>query len=439
MFEAFCAEILSRPFLEIQGRVTEVRSDSVRVMIANVSIGSMCEIVSGNRRIPIEIVGLSEAGHIGMPLDSLSGIRLGDKVILGKARASVMVGPELLGKVIDSTGTVYGTDSQAFTGGEEVPLYGGDLDPMSRDLITEPIDLGVRSINACLSCGRGQRQGIFAGSGVGKSVLLGMIARHTEADVVVIGLIGERGREVREFLERDLGEEGRKKSVVVVETSDRSAVRRVRGAFTATAVAEYYRSRGKNVLLLMDSLTRFAMAQREIGMSAGEPPTTKGYTPSVFNLLAKVVERAGNWGQKGSITGLYTVLVEGDDLEDPIADSVRSLLDGHIVLSRKLANQGHYPAVDVLSSISRTMNEVVSKEHSESARDLKEVLARYRSNEDAIQYGMYPRGSDARIDRAIELEPKIIEFLRQSKDERVDMASSESGLVSLMQQGTIES
>jgi flagellum-specific ATP synthase len=315
---------------------------------------------------------------------------------------------------------------------ERVLLHGGYLNPMDRQLIERPIDLGIRCINACLTCGLGQRQGIFAGSGVGKSVLLGMMARYTSADVVVIGLIGERGREVREFLERELGQEGRRRSVVVVETADKSAVRRARGASVAVAVSEYFRSRGAKVLLMMDSLTRFAMAQREIGLAAGEPPTTKGYPPSVFSSLSRLVERAGNWGDKGSITGIYTVLVEGDDLEDPIADSARAILDGHIVLARKLANRGQYPAVDILTSVSRVMDQIVSREHIRAARSLKESLARYLENEDAVQYGMYSRGSDPAIDESIAMAPRIYEFLRQDRDERASFGECRARLEELM-------
>jgi flagellum-specific ATP synthase len=342
------------------------------------------------------------------------------------------VGEALLGQVIDSLGASY-EDGFRKPLPDKVSLYGVSSNPMKRALIREPLDLGVRSVNACLTCGKGQRQGIFAGSGVGKSVLLGMMARYTKADVVVIGLIGERGREVKEFIEDELGAEGRKKSVIIVETADKSPVRRARGAYAAAAVSEYFRDRGANVLLLMDSLTRFAMAQREIGMAAGEPPTTKGYTPSVFTSLSRLVERAGNWGTGGSITGLYTVLVEGDDMEDPVADNARAILDGHIVLSRKLANRGHYPAIDVLASVSRVMDHVTDKEHRQKARLLKQSLARYQENEDAIQYGMYQRGSDLDLDACIQKEPLINRFLNQDRDERASLADSSLGLSQLFE------
>ncbi len=428
--ESFQRRVENERFFRIFGRVKSLRADAVRIQIPNVRVGSLCSIQSANGPIAVEVVSLDPQGHVAMPLDHLGAVQLGDLVYLDEGNASVPVGNALLGDVIDSLGVSYeGKFSKAT---DRAPLYGGTLNPMDREVIHEPLDLGVRAVNACLTCGKGQRQGIFAGSGVGKSVLLGMMARYTSADVVVIALLGERGREVREFLERDLGPEGRKKSVVIVETADKSAVRRVRGAFTATAVAESFRAQGKNVLLMMDSLTRFAMAQREIGMAAGEPPTSKGYTPSVFGLMARLVERAGNWGKKGSITGLYTVLVEGDDLEDPVADSARSLLDGHVVLSRRLANRGHYPAIDVLTSISRVMDQVVKKEHSTASRRLKEVLARYQENEDAIQYGMYVRGTDAKIDECMQLEPLIREFLKQERDENVTFYDSRKALEALV-------
>jgi len=416
-------------FVRYYGKVTRVRKDSIRVMIPNVRVGTLCWVQTSDGKVPIEIVSLDPEGHVAMPLDELGTVQLGDRVEIGEAMATIPAGNGLLGQVVDSMCRPYenGLDLRL---SEKIPLYGESLNPLKRELISQPLDLGVGAINACLTTGKGQRTGIFAGSGVGKSVLLGMMARYTEADVVVIGLIGERGREVREFIERELGAEGMKKSVVVVETADKSPVRRVRGAFVAAALAEYYRKQGLNVLLLMDSLTRFAMAQREIGMAAGEPPTTKGYTPSVFNSLNRLVERAGNWGEKGSITGLYTVLVEGDDLEDPVADNARAILDGHIVLSRRIANRGHYPAIDVLTSVSRVMDQVVDKEHSKAARNLKELMARYIENEDSINYGMYIRGSDPKIDDCIEKQPGILDFLKQNRDTKIDMANSREKLLS---------
>ena len=429
MLERACKAINNAEFVRYYGKVTRVRKDSIRVMIPNVRVGTLCWVQTTEGKVPIEIVSLDPEGHVAMPLDELGAVQLGDTVEIGEAMATIPAGNGLLGQVVDSMCKPYENNLELKLS-EKIPLYGETLNPLKRELISQPLDLGVSAINACLTTGKGQRTGIFAGSGVGKSVLLGMMARYTEADVVVIGLIGERGREVREFIERELGAEGMKKSVVVVETADKSPVRRVRGAFVAAALAEYYRKQGLNVLLLMDSLTRFAMAQREIGMAAGEPPTTKGYTPSVFNSLNRIVERAGNWGEKGSITGLYTVLVEGDDLEDPVADNARAILDGHIVLSRRIANRGHYPAIDVLTSVSRVMDQVVDKDHSKAARNLKELMARYIENEDSINYGMYIRGSDPRIDDCIEKQPGILEFLKQNRDTKIDMASSREKLLS---------
>ncbi len=422
-------KIQEATFFKYYGRVIRVRKDSIRVMIPNVRVGTLCLVNTSTGQVPIEIVGLDLEGHVAMPLEDLGSVQLGDQVEIGEEMATIAVGKDLLGQVVDSMCRPYKAELNLKLS-ERVPLYGETLNPLARELITEPLDLGVTAINACLTTGKGQRTGIFSGSGVGKSVLLGMMARFTEADVVVIGLIGERGREVREFIERELGSEGMKKSVVVVETADKSPVRRVRGAFVAAALSEYYRKQGLNVLLLMDSLTRFAMAQREIGMAAGEPPTTKGYTPSVFNSLNRLVERAGNWGKEGSITGLYTVLVEGDDLEDPVADNARAILDGHIVLSRKIANRGHYPAVDILTSVSRVMDQVVDAEHVNAARLLKETMARYIENEDSINYGMYIRGSDPKIDNCIEKQPGILEFLKQSRDIKSDMPNCREKLLS---------
>lgn len=428
--ERLCAELRTNPFARYYGRVQSVRRDAVKTFVPNIKVGALCRIETAQGDVPMEIVSLDPSGHIAMPLDDLGATQLGDKVFMCEDGAMLPVGEALLGKVVDSMCVPYEgpTDLPLY---EKLPLYGGFQNPMSRMRITQPLDLGVRAINACLSCGLGQRQGIFAGSGVGKSVLLGMMARYTSADVVVIGLIGERGREVREFIERELGEEGRRKSVIVVETADKSPIRRARGAYAATTIAEFFRNRGANVLLLMDSVTRFAMAQREIGIAAGEPPATKGYPPSVFASLSKLVERAGNWGTAGSITGLYTVLVEGDDLEDPVADNARAILDGHIVLSRRIANRGQYPAIDLLSSISRVMDQVVPKDQLANSRGLKQLLARYQDNEDAIQYGMYVHGTDPNIDLCIEKHPAILDFLGQDRDERSTIAEARGGLEQL--------
>jgi flagellum-specific ATP synthase len=333
-----------------------------------------------------------------------------------KQSVNTTVGDGLLGRVIDGLGNPM-DGKGPIDCRELIPIYRDTINPMNKKRIIEPLDLGIRSLNGLLTCGKGQRIGIFAGSGVGKSVLLGMIARHTEANVNVIGLIGERGREVREFIERDLGD-GLERSVVIVATSDQPPLIRVRGAFLTIAIAEYFRDQGNDVLLLMDSLTRFGMAQREVGLAIGEPPTSKGYTPSVFSLLTKVLERAGNGEGEGTMTGIYTVLVEGDDLEDPIADAARSILDGHVVLSRKLADSNHYPPVDVLRSISRTMKDIVPKEQIEYSSKIIEVLSEFERAEDLINIGAYTPGSNKKIDYAVSMIDKVKLFLTQGIDEK---------------------
>ena len=353
-----------------------------------------------------------------MPLEEIHGIAPGCKVVARQQRAVLPVGPGLLGRVIDGLG--HPIDGKGPIAAEcEYPIYATALNPLQRKRIRQPLDLGIRVINGLLTVGCGQRIGVFAGSGVGKSVLLGMIARKTKADVNVIALIGERGREVNEFIDKELGPEGLSRSVIVVATSDRLPLIRMRGAFIATAIAEYFRDQGRNVNLMMDSVTRFAMAQREIGLALGEPPTTKGYTPSVFTILPKLLERAGTSANNGTITGLYTVLVEGDDSNEPIADAVRSILDGHINLSRDLAMQNHYPAIDVLGSISRVMVDVVNDQHKQNANQFKEILATYRKAEDLINIGAYVSGSNAKIDHAIEMIDRINAYLRQDIDETV--------------------
>jgi flagellum-specific ATP synthase len=313
-----------------------------------------------------------------------------------------------------------------------MPIYADPINPLERSRINEPLDVGIKAINGLLTCGKGQRIGVFAGSGVGKSVLLGMIARHTTADVNVIALIGERGREVREFLEKDLGEEGLKKSVVIAATSDQPPLIRIRGAFIATAIAEYFRNQCKNTMFMMDSVTRFAMAQREVGLATGEPPTTKGYTPSVFALLPRLLERAGSISDKGSITGFYAVLVEGDDMNDPVADSVRSILDGHIVLSRNLTTQNHYPAIDVLESLSRVMIDVVPQEHMVFSRKLVEILDVYKQSEDLIKIGAYVKGINKDTDYAISMIDKINDFLKQDIDKQFSMEDTINIMVKLL-------
>jgi len=389
------------------------------------SVGDVCQIINEktSTRIIAEVVGFRNQCILLMPLGDRLGIAPGSRIIAGGVRATTGVGPRLLGRVIDGLG--HPIDSLGpLEYHEEISIYRDPLNPFKRSRIKEPLDLGIRSINALLTCGKGQRLGIMAGSGVGKSVLLGMMARYTLADVNIIALIGERGREVREFIERDLGPEGLARSVVVVATSDQPPLVRMRGAFLATAIAEYFREKNRDVLLMMDSLTRFAMAQREVGLAVGEPPTTKGYTPSVFALLPKLLERAGRSKSDGSITGLYTVLVEGDDITEPIADAARSILDGHIVLSRQMADRNIYPAIDVLASKSRVMIDVVPAEQIQSAGEFLSLLATYREAEDLINIGAYAHGSNPRIDRAIMLHERMSAFLCQKIGDQVPFTES---------------
>jgi flagellum-specific ATP synthase len=387
--------------------------------VASVGDSALIHPLDGSLPINGEVVGFKEGKTLLMPLGDLRGIGIGSRILSRKRTASTPVGPGLLGRVVDGLGNPMDDKGPLYCD-DIIPIHQETINPMKKRRITEPLDLGVRSINGLLTCGKGQRVGIFAGSGVGKSVLLGMVARHTEAKVNVIGLIGERGREVREFIERDL-QDGLEHSVVIVATSDQPPLIRVRAAYLTIAIAEYFRDQGNDVLLLMDSLTRFAMAQREIGLAIGEPPTTKGYTPSVFYNLAKLLERAGNGEGEGTMTGIYTVLVEGDDLDDPIADGARSILDGHIVLSRKLAYENHYPAVDVLKSISRVMKDIVTREQTGYAGKILEVLAEYERAEDLINIGAYQPGSNKKIDYAISMVDKIRTFLRQDSGEKAGL------------------
>ncbi len=389
----------------------------------SVSVGGLCEIVlPSGRSILAEVVGFREERVLLIPLGDPRGIEPGSKVFL-KMDPGVKVGRALLGRVIDALGNPL--DGKPLSSLDTCyPLYAEPLKPFERARITEPLDVGVRAINALLTPGKGQRVAIMAGSGVGKSTLLGMMARYTKADVNVIALIGERGREVLEFLEQNLGEEGLKRSVVVVATSDQPPPLRMRGAYLAMAVAEYFRDQGLDVLLMMDSLTRFCMAGREVGLAIGEPPTARGYTPSVFASLPKLLERAGPKKGAGSITAFYTVLVEGDDFNEPVADAVRSIVDGHIVLSRDLAHQGHYPAIDVLASVSRVMKDIVSKEQIIAARKLVHILSVYRQAEDLINIGAYVKGSNPEIDQALQLIDQVKAFLQQEIDEKSEFEQS---------------
>ncbi len=395
-------------------------------------MGEMCRIYpNGNKKaISAEVVGFRKEKVLLMPLESLEGVGLGSRILSTGKKSNVKVGHDLKGRVIDGQGNPLDNGGPIELK-QEYPVYAEPINPLKRGRITEPIDLGIKAINGLFGCGKGQRMGIFAGSGVGKSVTLGMIARNTKADVNVIGLIGERGREVREFIEKNLGEEGLSKSVVVVATSDRHPLVRMRAAYVATTISEYFRDQGLDVLLMVDSLTRFAMAQREVGLSIGEPPTTKGYTPSVFSLMPKLLERAGKMETGGSITGLYTVLVEGDDFNEPIADTARSNLDGHITLSRSLAAKNHYPAIDVLGSISRLMIDIVDKKHRKRANDVLNIVATYRKAEDLINIGAYVEGSNPEIDNAIRMIDKVNSFLRQDIEEKIGFEESKRQLLAL--------
>jgi flagellum-specific ATP synthase len=401
--------------LRWHGRVNQVIGNLIESNGPFCSLGECCEIIgNGGRSYPGEIVGFRGSTMLAMAADQPQGIRFGDQIVTWGARPSIRVGPEMLGRVIDTAGNPLDgkPDYRAI---HSVVLDGSAPLPLERVPIRDPLSCGIRAIDGFITCGRGQRVGIFGGSGVGKSTLIGMMARGTAADMTVLALVGERGREVGEFLET-LGEEGLRRAVVIVSTSDQSPLLRIRAALAATAVAEHFASLGKNVLLIVDSLTRFAMAQREIGLAAGEPPTAKGYTPSVLNMLARLVERAGNFSQ-GSITAFYSVLMEGDDQQDPVVDTVRSLLDGHVLLDRSLAFRNHYPPISILDSVSRLMTSMVSDQHLAKANSMRTLMAAYSRSEDLIRIGAYQKDSDPVLDKAIETLPTINSFLKQKPDE----------------------
>lgn len=410
--------VRTQPPIVPYGRVVDVVGLTIQATGPRLNIGELCHVLprNGGPAISVEVVGFRDNRILLMPLGEMHGIGPGSLLAPTHAPQRVRVGAELLGRVIGSQGQPL-DNGPPVTALATMPLQAAPPHPLERQRIDAPLATGIRAIDGCVTLGKGQRVGVMSGSGVGKSKLLGMIARNTNADVNVIALIGERGREVRDFIESDLGPEGLARSTVIVATSNEPALLRLNGAYVATTIAEWFRDQGADVMLMMDSVTRFAMAQREIGLAVGEPPTTRGYPPSVYALLPKLLERAGR-GTTGSITGIYAVLVEADDLNDPVGDAARSILDGHIALSRPLASRGHYPAVDVLESVSRTMIAVTSREHQELAARMRRVLATYREAEDLINIGAYVEGSNPEIDEAIRLMPRIRRFLRQGLEER---------------------
>ncbi|MFP6871810.1 MAG: FliI/YscN family ATPase [Nitrospinota bacterium] len=418
-----------------KGKVNQVVGLLIEGTGPGLPVGGVCAIepIHGGKDVMVEVIGFRDDRVLFMPLGEAKGISPGSSIRAISMQAEVHVSTSMLGRVLDGLGNPL-DGAGPIEDVVERPLYADAINPLERPIITEALDVGVRAINGLLTVGKGQRLGIFSGSGVGKSTMMGMMARHTKADVTVVALVGERGREVKEFVERVLGPEGLARSVVVAATSDQPPLVRMRGAYLATAIAEHFRDQGMDVLLLMDSLTRFAMAQREVGLSVGEPPTTKGYTPSVFALLPRLLERAG-MTTKGSITGFYTVLVEGDDLSDPIADSSRAILDGHIVLSRRLASQNVYPSVDLLNSNSRVMIDVVSEQHLEDSGEFGSLMALYEESADLIQVGAYVRGSNPQLDRAIDLRPQLIEYIRQPIQEPYPLDESVSSLEEIMSSG----
>ncbi len=418
--------------IEVRGKVREVIGTLIKATVPQVKIGEVCLLCNPGEsfQLPAEVVGLAGDTALLTPLGEMIGISSGTEVIATGTSHRVGVGVGLLGRVLDGMGQPMDTETRGkLTIERYYPVYADPPDPLSRRLIDRPLSLGVRAIDGLLTCGEGQRMGIFAAAGGGKSTLLAMLVKGAAVDVTVLALIGERGREVREFIERDLGAEGMAKSVLIVATSDRPSMERAKAAYVATAVAEYFRDQGKRVLLLMDSVTRFARAQREIGLASGEPPTRRGFPPSVFATLPKLMERSGQ-SERGSITALYTVLVEGDDMTEPVADETRSILDGHIILSRKLASANHYPAIDILASTSRVMNAITDPGHREAAAKLRRLLAKYDEVELLLKIGEYQQGSDPEADQAIAAIEPIRRFLRQSVDERVGLEET----VAAMQQ-----
>lgn len=429
-FDLLQQKVLRTNTLKITGKVKKVVGLTIEVEGIKAFVGEVCRILIGDsKEVLAEVVGFNNNAVLLMPLGDITGVAPGSDVESTGKTLNVKVGDEILGKVLDGLGRPM--NEKIFNYEAEYKLDSDPPNPLMRKRIDTVMATGVRAIDGFLTCGVGQRVGIFAGSGVGKSTLLGMVARYGDADVNVIGLIGERGREVKEFIEKDLGEDGLRKSVLVVATSDQPPLVRLKGAFVATAIAEYFRDKGQNVMFMMDSVTRFAMAQREIGLTIGEPPATKGYTPSVFAMLPRLMERSGR-SDKGSITAFYTVLVDGDDMNEPIADAARGILDGHIVLSRKLAAKNHYPAIDIQASISRLMSEIASEDHRHKASELRDMLSTYKEAEDLINIGAYQKGSNPNIDKSIDLHDDIIGFLRQGMREHSSFDETVNKLISIV-------
>lgn len=417
----------------VEGRLTRMIGMTLEAVGCNVNIGERCQIETNTGQLEdAEVVGFSEDKIFLMPVGSIQGIGPGARVIPTNSAPQIPVGNSLLGRVLDGQGLPLDNKGPIVCR-QTRPLSSPPINPLNRKPVEEPLDVGVRSINSVLTVGRGQRMGLMAGSGVGKSVLLGMMTRFTEAEIIVVGLIGERGREVKEFIEQILGEEGMKRAVVVAVPADNSPLMRIQGAMAATTIAEYFRDQGKDVLLLMDSLTRFCQAQREVALAIGEPPATKGYPPSVFARMPQLVERAGNGDTGGgSITAFYTVLAEGDDQQDPIVDAARAILDGHVVLSRNLADSGHYPAIDIEGSVSRVISQVTTESHRDAIGELKHLYSTYQQNKDLIAVGAYQKGSDKLIDEAIDRMPQIRQFLCQNINEKADMEESINRLSEMM-------